>query len=426
MAVDRDTLDGFFKTRYADKIEYLQPSFNKLSRAIPFETAKKLGKDYQFPVRVSRAMGVTWAGGSAYGTAFDLGGAVSGVTKNATVEGTELVLEEAISYGAISGAMSNIEAFGSAFDEVVADMTTSAAFFREMALLYGGTSIGTVTGTPGQPTATSATVVISLATWAPGLWVQMEGGKLDIYASDGTTKRNDSSASAVYTVTSVDTETRTITMAGEATDIDAIASTDLIRPAGATSNWFTGIDGILSNTGSLFGIDAATYSLWKSGTYAAGGVALTMAKLTAAAAKSTVRGGMRDLKAYVSTYTWTDLNNDHAALRRFGDSTKGGLDLGTKGDDNSITYYGPNGKLEICPHPMVKGGEAFLLDPSTFRRVGSTDTTFNLGVPGSEPNFFQELPTKAGVGLRCYWDQALICARPNTAVKVTGIVNTAS
>lgn len=426
MAVDRDTLDGFFKTRYADKIERLQPSFNKLSQAIPFMSSKKLGKDYQFPVRLRRSMGITWNGGATYGTAFDINSPNSGVVKNATVEGTEFVLQEYLSYGAISGATSSMEAFGSAFDETVTDMTTSAAFAREMTLLYGGTSIGTVTGTPGQPTATSATIVILAAAWAPGLWVQMEGGTLDIYASDGTTKRNDSTATAVYTITAVDTATRTITVSGEATDIDAIADTDLIRPAGATSNWFSGVDAIVTNTGSLFGIDAATYSMWASSSYSASSAALTMAKLTAAAAKSVVKGGMRDLKAYVSTYSWTDLNNDHAALRRFNDSTKGGLDLGTTGGDNNITYFGPNGKLEVCPHPMVKAGEAFIIDPSTFKRIGSTDTTFNLGVPGQQPNFFFELQSNAGVGLRCYWDQAIICAKPNTAVKVTGITNTAS
>jgi hypothetical protein len=90
---------------------------------------------------------------------------------------------------------------------------------------------------------------------------------------------------------------------------------------------------------------------------------------------------------------------------------------------NSLKFYGCNGgSLEVVNHPMVKAGEAFLLAPKRFKRVGSTDTTFQLpGVEGQEPNFFQELESSAGVRLRCYWDQALISTAPAKCVKITGI-----
>ncbi len=427
MTVDTDSLDGFFKTRYADKLEKLQPSFNILSRKIPFNSATRLGKDFRFPVRLRRSMGTTFNGGASSGTAFTLNAAVSGLTKEATVTATEFVLRENISYKTISSAGSSMEAFGSSFDEIVSDMTTSAAFAREMTILYGGTSLGAVTGTPGQPSATTATCVISAASWAPGLWAQMEGGLVDVYDVTLATLRNDSGAGVSFEVTAVDSSTRTLTLTGEATDIDAIADTDVIVPHGANGNWFNGIDKILTNTGTLFGIDGSTYNAWLAGSYAAGGAALTMAKLTGAAARATTRSGMRDLEAYVSTYTWTDLNNDHAALRRFAQSTKGGLDLGANGaEDDSITYWGPNGKVSILPHPMVKAGEAFLIDTGCFSRIGSTDTTFDLGINGQQPNFFQELPDSAGVQLRNYWDQGIYCRKPNAQVKITGITNTAT
>ena len=327
--------------------------------------------------------------------------------------------------GAISKATSTIEAFGSAFDETVTDMATAAAFAREMALLYGGGNIGTV-GSITYPNATTGQIIISAATWAPGLWVQMEGALLDGY--NGSTKENDSSATAAYTVTNVNTDTRTITVTGEATDIAALTANDVLIPYGAYGKWFAGIDTITTNTGSLFGIDAATYGLWKSSTYATGGVALTMAKITAAAAKVTTKGGMRDLTAFVSTFTWSDLNSDLAALKRVTSSVKGGIDQGTEGEDGNITYYGPNGSIKICPHPMVKAGEAFLIDPRTWKRIGSSDVTFGLpgSPPGQQPNFFSELPSNAGVSLRCYWDQSLINSKPASACKITGITNTAS
>lgn len=425
MAVDTSALDGFFKVRYADKMENLVPAFAKAAKVIPFKTGEKAGLNYQFPVRLRRSMGITWAGGADYGTAFALNAPVSGVMKNATLTGTEFVLTEYLSYGAISKATSTIEAFGSAFDETVTDMATAAAFAREMALLYGGGNIGTV-GSITYPNATTGLIIISAATWAPGLWVQMEGALLDGY--NGSTKENDSSATAAYTVTNVNTDTRAITVTGEATDIAALTANDVLIPYGAYGKWFAGIDTITTNTGSLFGIDAATYGLWKSSTYAAGGVALTMAKITAAAAKVTTKGGMRDLTAFVSTFTWSDLNSDLAALKRVTSSVKGGIDQGTEGEDGNITYYGPNGSIKICPHPMVKAGEAFLIDPRTWKRIGSSDVTFGLpgAPPGQQPNFFSELPSNAGVSLRCYWDQSLINSKPASACKITGITNTAS
>lgn len=424
MTVTTDSLDGMFKVRYADKLEKLVPSFNKLARDISFQNAKRLGASYRFPVSLRRSSGVTYAGGSDYGTAFTLNAANSGLTKEASLTGTEFVLRESISYGAVAASRGgNMAAFGNAFDRTVVDMTESAAFHREMALLYGGTNIGAVSGTPGQPTATSATIVISTASWAPGLWSQMEGATLDIYDVTGATLRNDSSATAVYTVTNVDSATRTITVSGEATDIDAVADTDIIRPAGSTDAVFDGVDSICTNTGSLFGIDAGTYGLWQANTYAAGAAALTMAKISAAAAQMVPRGGMRDLTCYVSTATWADLNDDVAALRRFTNSTKGGADLGTRGDDNAIRYYGPNGEVKLCPHPLVKQGEAFLLDPKCFKRIGATDTTFDLGIEGQQNRFFRELADSAGFELRCYWNQGLICEKPASQTKITGIVN---
>jgi hypothetical protein len=153
-----------------------------------------------------------------------------------------------------------------------------------------------------------------------------------------------------------------------------------------------------------------------------------MAKITAAAAKVTTKGGMRDLVAFVSTFTWSDLNSDLAALKRVTSSVKGGIDQGTEGADGNLTYYGPNGSISIHPHPMVKASEAFLVDPRTWKRIGSSDITFGLpgSPPGQQPNFFSELPSNAGVSLRCYWDQSLINAKPASACKITGITNTAS
>lgn len=354
MTTTTTTLDGYFKERYGS-LEDVVPEHEVLARDIPFSSQDKLGDSYRFPVRMRRAHGHTFSSG---GTAFALNAVVSGLTQEASVSGTEYVLREQVAYAVASRAQSSKEAFGNGFDEVVHDMHNSASFARELCMLYGGTDIGTITADPGTGPG-SRTVVITEATWAPGLWAQMEGASVDIYSAAGGTQRNSTSA---VVVEAVDVETRTITLGlGTESDLDDIEAGDVIIPFNADGNWFSGVDKIASNTGTLFGIAGATYKLWLAGAVACGSAALTMAKVTTGGAKIAVKSGHGKVCVYMSSFTWNDLNNDHASLRRLGESTKKGVDLGTE----SIKYYGANGLIELKPHPMVKAGEAFMCKPST-------------------------------------------------------------
>lgn len=430
MAVNAESptsLNGWFKTRYADNAERLVPEFSILPEMFKFKEAKKTGDTYQVTCRVRRQFGWTFNGGANAGTAFALDEAVPGKTVPANISGTEFIARAQIPYGVIKRARTSEQAFGNAFDELVLDMTEGAHFAREMNLLYGGSNIGVVDSAAamgGVAGAYTRDIVIEAADWAPGLWAQMEGARIDVYTALGVVvvgKAND----IVATVTAVDPDTRTVTIttdeAAPGTQTAAIAATDVLLPYGAFGNWFLGVHETAQNTGLMHGINAATYSLWKGNTYSAGGAAATMAKFTKAVVKSVVRGGLGEVTFLVSTATWADLNNDHAALRRFAESTKGSLDLGT----NQITYYGPNGTIKITPHPMVKEGYAYGLQTNRWERVGSTDLTFNLGVDGSQERFIQELGENAGVEIRCYWDQALLCRAPARQVVMTNIVNVA-
>ncbi len=418
MSVDRSTLNGYFKVRYEGPLEELQPSWAILARKIPFKQVAKTGLNYQFPVRVKRSMGATFNGGATFGDAFALNAIKSGKTVGATATATEFVLQDAIAYDALASAQTSEQAFGDAFDEMIGDMTESAIFMREVGMLYGGTNIGAISGAPVVSPATTAVCTISAATWAAGLWIQEDGGYVDVYDATLTTKRN---TVGNLEVTNVNSVTRAVTITGAAADISAVLTTDVFVFKGAVGNLFNGMDKIMTNTGSLFGIDAATYSLWGGATYSVGGAA-TMAKILAAASQVTNRSGQRDLEVLVSTPTWTDLNVDLAALRRYTASTKGSIDIGTEGNDAAIKYYGPNGTISLTPHALCKSGEAFMWDPSAWVRRGATDLTFRL--PNAGPDeFLQQMENNAGVSVRCYWNQFILCRRPNTGIKLTGIVN---
>jgi len=418
------TLDGYFKTRYADKLERLVPEFVILPKDIPFNSAKKIGDTYQQTVRVRRQFGWTWNGGD--GTAFTLNAAVPGQTKPANISGTEFVSRAQVPYAVVKRAVSSMQAFGDSFDEIVMDMTESAHFAREMTMLYGGSNIGvieSVGAVGGAPLAYTLDVVISQAEWASGLWSQMEGAWVDIYTAAGAAVVAKSNG-IIAKVTAIDPATRTVSLltdeANPGTQTNAIAATNVILPYGAYGNWFLGIHEQCANTGSMFGIDAATYNLWAGNTSDAGSAAATMAKFTKAAIPTVVRGGMGKLNFYLSTETWSDLNDDHASLRRFAESTRTELDLGTQ----KITYFGPNGEISLKPHPLVKSSYCYGLQTDRWERIGSTDLTFDLGIEGSQNRFFLQLQGQAGFEVRAFWDQALLCRAPSRQVRIENIVNT--
>lgn len=406
------TLDGFFKEVYGD-LSNVVPEFSILREDLGFQNAERLGDSYHFPVRVRRGYGATY--GTA-GTAYTLNTPTAGVMKDANVSGASFVARVQPAYDVISRARTSKEAFGSSFDEIVNDLMAQASFHLEMNLLYGQTNIGVLDVTYAGGGATTATMVISAATWAAGLWSQMEGAPIDIYSAAGGTKRNTVGDITVGVITP---STRTVAISGAAADLAAIVDNDVVIPKGADTLWFAGLDKILSNTGSLFGIDAGTYSLWKASTASNSSAAATMATFTKAQAETVVRGGMGPMTFYVSTYTWTDVMNDLSALRRFNEDTKREMSLGT----NKISFTGPGGTMDIVAHPMVKAGEAFGIQKEHVKRIGSSDITFNLGIPGQDDRFFRELADNAGFELRNYWDQAMIITAPARCVKVTGIVN---
>lgn len=412
------TLNGFFKTRWADKAEDLVPDFNDFASAMPFKSRPKLGKDFQFPARVKRAQGFTFASG---GDLFDLNDAVAGLMQNATATQTTYVMRERISYDAAAQATSSEDAFGDAFDEIVRDMLNSMGFHRELFLLYGQKGIGN-TAEAGS-SATSHTYTLSTASSAIGLWLQFDGAPADVYSSNLVTKRNTNSLTVSAPTLGSDGQTVTITLTGDAADNNAVQSGDAIVPKGWIGGSGIGIKKIAENTGSLYGISASDYPLWQANTLSAGSAEATMLLLTRAAAIQVQRSGRKGkkLKAYCSFATWNDLNNNHAALRRFAQSTKGGLDLGAM---ESITYYGPGVGIDIMPSALVWNSEVYMAEWDSIHRMGTSDITFTL--PGSSPDspkFFHEIAGKAGYEIRGYWRQFIVPKRPACLTQITGIVN---
>ncbi len=416
------TLNGLFKDVYGDKVENLIPSGEELMKDIPFvKSDKLLGADFNQPVIVGTEQGFSYGGTD--GTAFALNEAVPGQVKNATVISYEFVLRTSVSVGAVSRSMSDKNAFERATKLIVANMVQSFAKRLECIMFYGQLDIGVVSVIAAGTSGAQKILTLTSASWAPGIWSGSVNMIVSIWNANSSYAALDA---AGFDVNFVDLELKKVTVTENSSGTAAnIEVGDPITHFGAGyyqnssgSFEFAGLQKIMANTGELFGINAATYDLWKSTSYAASG-ALSFAKLQSAIALAMAKGLKEDLLVYVNPSVWSNLITDEAAQRRLDSSYDSKQ---TEKGSEKIVFYGQNGKITIKPNIYVKESLAFCIpDPAknSLMRIGSTEVTFQM--PGYEGQFFRLLNDNNGYELRAYADMALFCWQPNKLILVTGI-----
>ncbi len=222
-------------------------------------------------------------------------------------------------------------------------------------------------------------------------------------------------------MTSVSASAKQISVSGAAADLtamDAQLNNASFYFYGAFGNEMTGIDAIITNTGTLFNISAATYNLWAGNIYSCSSAELTMGKILSGLAMSVGRGLLEDVVVLLNPDSFANIMSDLAAQRKFdGSYSKKKAENGSE----SVTFYGQNGMIELVPHPMVKSGDAFALPLDIIQRVGSTDVSFRgEGPTGQEDYLFQNTSTN-GWTCRAYTDQAILIEAPAFCVKFSNI-----
>jgi hypothetical protein len=398
-------LNGLFKQIYADRLKDLIPDGVKLLNMIKFSAKDKTGDKYNQPVILGMEHGVTFAASEE--DAFALNPAVAGQIKNAEVRGNALVLRSIIGYKAISASVGSESAFQEATKYLVANMLRSVTKKLEIEMLYGTKGYGKVASVSGS------SIVVQTAEWAPGIWAGAEGMPIEVIdGGDGVTVNQTG-----IKVASVNFETRTVTL--DAAVAGAVSPGDIIMHKGALGKEFKGIHAILEQqSGDLFNISQSTYNLFRGNVYDCQGDELSFDHLNNAIARAVEKGLDSKVVCMVNPRTWADLLTEQAALRRYDSSQSSTrLEQGSKG----LLFHSQNGEIEIVPSIYVKEGFAYLIEPSSFMRVGSQDVSFKR--PGFGDDFFRELDSAAGFELRCYCDQALFTSMPSHNVLITGIVN---
>lgn len=398
-----DTLNANFKEVYAKEIENLIPDGVKLLNKVEFSGRdNQLGNLYHQPVVLGLEHGVTFAG--ATDDAFSLQAPISGQLKDAQVRGTQMVLRSVLGYAAASRAAGGGQkAFIDSTKFLVQNMMRSMAKKLEIQMMYGQSGYATVSS------VSTNTITVTTAEWAPGIWAGAVNMPLEIRSSAGALR-------GYCSVSSVDMSARTVTV-----DLmpAGVTGTDVIWHRGAYGNEFAGLHKILTNTSTLFGIDASAYDLFKGNSSSAGSAALTFAKVQKAIAACVEKGLDSDVMVLVNPRAWNDLLTEQAALRHYDSSYRSAQ---TEQGSESIVFHGQNGKAEIVPSIYVKEGYAYVVCLEEFMRIGSTDITFKRPGQGDE-QFFKDLENNAGYELRAYTDQALFCYAPGKSAVITAIVN---
>lgn len=404
---DFQTMNSIFKEAYADRVKDLIPDGVKLLNMISFTAAEKQpGNLYHQPVTLGLEHGFTYGGTG--GAAFALRNGVASSHEDAQIRGHEMVLRSYLSVGAVSRSKGK-NSFIQASKLIVENMLKSFARRLEVQLMYGQAAggIGII------ESIASNDISIEAEEWAPGIWSGSEKMPVEIRSSAGALRGE-------AEVTAVDLAARQISV--DAVPAGTVA-TDVIYYAGAFGKEFAGIHKIITNTGTLFNIDASSFSLWNGNTvevgtnFSGGEAVLSFAKIEEAIAVA-MEKGLADEDVYVlcNPRSWNNLLTEQTAKRRY-DSTYSSESL--KDGARSLTFYGQNGMIEIHSTIYCKEGFAYVLPMSCYTRIGSSDVT--LEQPGFEGKFLKLLENANAYEMRAYTDQALFCSQPGTSTLLTFI-----
>lgn len=423
-------LNGFLYEIY-DKIVDPIPESAKGLGKIPFKGgALELGNKLHVNVVVSDEGGFTHAAAGA--GAFSTNSAISFETQDAQVDGFQILLQSSVDYESAAKASSSRKAFLELVGKKLQNVVASSKRRLECEMWHGQRGIGDF-NVNGAVASGKVTLTCTAATFAPFIWQGKRNHQVVFF--DVTT--GSAVSTFPYTVSAINTGTLQVTFQETNTGDAALLNTTITtngHSARAFWNstistastltvpvWATmaGIVAIANNTTTtMFNINPSTYDVWAGNSLSAASGALSLKKITDGASILADRGAEGDLDCWVHNRTWSNINTDQAALRRYGAEVKE-----AKNGAKAIEFFYQNSTIRIIGHGMMKGGEAVITETEKWKRIGAQDFSFK--TPGLEEgkDIFWHDPSKAGFSYRYYGHQAVFCEMPSHQLAFTSIVN---
>jgi len=438
--VSNATVLNLFKKVYGD-ISNLVPEGYLVQETLKYSPKQKIGESYNEAVVLTNENG--WTLGGSAGDVFDINPAIAGTVQQATVPSYVSVLSSVVPWSVLSRSAGGGEvAFIDGTKHIVKNNLNSHMALVEAMALYGqasyglgtvsyatatyrGVSLTTGTGTVGGVAftnginAASKAIMFQPGQFAAGLWVGKEGAAIkQVLISSGAVVGEGK-------LVSVDSENGIIYVDFTPTAASAEYDHKLVYDGMDAAKEMVGMNKIMSNTGSLFGISAATsggYSLWKASTTALSQVLLTFARIQSAAANASNRGGLdQDVLVLVNPRSFANFVNQEAARRQYDSSySKSEFDNGAE----AIKFYYSGGSLTVKGHRYVKEGEAYGMAVDSWVRSGSSQ--ISLKVPGLDKEIIFPLENSSAHAFRSFSDQYVFCRAPARNFFISGINDEAS
>lgn len=391
------SLASRLKTVYKDGITQLIPTSAELMKRLKFKQELELGAQAQFDVQLSHEHGFTVGQGE-----LTLNAAVAQTSAKALVDGYQIVLRSRVAYDLISRAKTSKGAFVRFNDSKFIPMVESFKKREELYAIYGRDGLGKVEG------VNTGVITITAATWAPTLWLGMEGCVLEAFTSKAASATQHNTD---LTVTAIDIVNRTVTVSGTSSSV--VADDHLYFKGDRTTtahNAPVGLMTIARNTGTLYNISASTYALWAANSYDVGTSGLTLAKILEASAKAADKGCDEKLTCFVSTAAFQSLVSDQAALRKYDASyNKSKFENGAE----SLCFFGCTGQIEVLPYMYIKQGEFLMFPERWVYLIGSSEMVNQLGKDG---DIVFDLESTSSKEMRLFAEWTVFCERPGWIV----------
>lgn len=395
-------LAGLFKKIYSKKGVTLLPNPKyAFLRDAQFETRERMGASYEQPVELTNEVSVDVA---VDGETITFSDASTSVVKTASLTPVEIFVHTSLNSATISRSQSDEGAFEKATQgRVKANLKSHWKFLSHVAI-YGKNASGL--GALSAISVGGKSVTLTAADWS-GFFIGMEGLKCE-QVSD--TVRTDLGA-----IVSINPETRVIVFANAPIALSAGDHLEIKQLP--VSKQFLGAKGILSTSGTLFGISTG-YSIWKGVEVAMGAKKLTFKALIDVLAKLAGKGLEDDCVCYVSSPAWSNLMTEQAALRDYDSSyTPNETVSGSEG----IKFHFHTGKVTVKVDNCLRASDAFIIPEGSARRIGSSDADLRLPGYDDQNAMVSPMTTTNALIFRSRSDQALMLDKPGLSAWISGI-----
>ena len=435
-----DPTVALFKKVYG-QINKAVPKFFVLSKELPFQQSALVGASYIEAVVLSGETGWTLLGTDMNN--IDLNSPSSSNVRQAEIVPSVVVLrslvpvqfmtrsanggEEAFIKGTSYVMESHMESHDRLLEVIrhngQSPYLLGRVSYAPNATVYRGATYsgnGTVTLTKSDGTTIAFTAGINAASkaillqpgdFAAGFWVGNEGAQV---------RQVDSNAAVVASgkLVSVDVSLGYVIVDFTPVSATSIGSHRLCFQGQESALDAVGMHKIMTNTGSLFGISASAFSLWKTPSINVGGKRYNLEAVLAGVAQAVNAGGLdKSLVVLVGPDTFQKMIKDEAALRKYDahySSSK------AENGFESIEIYAQNGVNMIVADRFCMEGLAFGVCKEDWLRGGSSEISFQpRGTGGRE--MIKLLDEKNAYDIRSYSDQFVLCRRPARQIMWYGI-----